>query len=285
MGKGKGQKEDNQEKGRAKQYGPLYKKFKISKNEKGEKGLDSNFIIHSNTKFLKCNFLVNGMVDYCIRIHRGQKDYDIIIKRQMGPDLTYRDWTHAFSGMWYNDNVIDSYMQLLYKRRDDKKATSKDPSLVVLNSKLYTALCARGYDAISDWVANVATNAADLVLMPVHLAGMKHWILVAINGAKMTVTLYCSLRIRHDGVLQTIRQFMIDDNHNKGFIAFRADDWNFSQDMQTPQQGNGDDCGMFVCWIAEHLSRGALCPRKVPASKDIRCQHAIELYLCDTFYK
>lgn len=54
--KRKGLKEDAKEKGRSKQYGPLYKKFKLPTFETGEKGLDGKFIIHLYIKFLNCNF-------------------------------------------------------------------------------------------------------------------------------------------------------------------------------------------------------------------------------------
>ena len=206
-------------------------------------------------------------------------------KREMNRILTFGELRDVLYGRWYSENVIDAYMGMLYSRRVGMRNKTNVPSLAILGCNFYPKFVAEGFEGIVQFLRNVVTISADLVLMPVCMEPSKHWILGVIDGQAMAVTIYCSLRLRLPEVRRNIQAFMVADNAARNNAAFRLSDWTFNDAGQGPQQTNGYDSGMFVCLAAEQLTRGMQPTKKKTKTDILRPQHVVELLACELFYK
>ena len=153
---------------------------------------------------------------------------------------------------WLNGDVITAYFQLLSERGGKNGL----PSVLGLSTLFYPLLQA-SYDRAKQFTQHTDIFGLNLVLIPIH-HGM-HWGLVVVNMKKRSVTYYDSGLKYGKGKdsVSKVLDFLAEEHQTKrGFrlnFQFRSV-W----DRSVPQQGNGYDCGMFVCRFAEQLARGAL---------------------------
>ena len=203
------------------------------------------------------------------------------VTRTLQTDLRYMDLVPLQSQGWYQDNVIDSYFELLQERSSNKP--SLVPSLEVLITKFYTKLVHSGYKGVKRWRENHSIFTCDLVLMPVNIE--RHWSLLAFHMSARTVTYYCSLRLRMPNVLVLAKDFIVNEANAKNISSFNVDNWTFDQDLNVPQQPNGFDCGAAICMFAEHLARRTPIPKKMPASDRLRTMQGLELLRSQLFYR
>jgi Ulp1 family protease len=111
----------------------------------------------------------------------------------------------------------------------------------------------------------------DCAFIPIH-ATISHWCLAVIQFQQKCITYYDSKREcppTDHGVLQNLLSYLLD----LGSMVNRVQDasrWTTSIALQSPQQRGDNDCGVFVCKIAEYLSKGCLLPVTFTLS-DINC--------------
>ena len=217
----------------------------------------------------------------CFKLEMAKHCTDQKVARTLQTDLRYHDLVPLQSQGWYLDNVIDSYFELLQERSYNEP--SLEPSLEVLVTKFYTKLVQSGYKGVKRWREKRSIFNHDLVLMPVNIE--RHWALLAFHIRARTVTYYCSLRRRMPNVLVLAKDFIVNEANAKNITSFNVDDWTFEQDLTTPEQQNGFDCGAAICMFAEHISRRALLGKMMPPSKRLRAMQGIELLRSQLFYR
>ena len=104
----------------------------------------------------------------------------------------------------------------------------------------------------NQWKKNINFLDFDLILFPIHLITSKHWVLAAAFPKQKQIIYFDSLGGTGSKYCQTISNFFK--------VRYPQEDmskWNLSNSNNIPRQTNGIDCGVFVCQMAERLSRRA----------------------------
>ncbi|MQL92796.1 hypothetical protein Taro_025426 [Colocasia esculenta] len=96
-----------------------------------------------------------------------------------------------------------------------------------------------------------APNEFDLIFSPMHV-GTNHWALLVIHIKEKEFHVYDSLRNKYRrDIPQYVEQLK---RYLKG-KHIDADKWPLRYPDPSPQQGSGDDCGIFTCKYMECLAR------------------------------
>jgi sentrin-specific protease 1 len=94
------------------------------------------------------------------------------------------------------------------------------------------------------------------MLVPIHMEIPEHWILAMIDFREHQIKLYDSMRAADDRKqirlkLLELLGIMMQNTH----VKLDKKLWKTKGIKKIPQQGNGRDCGVFMCTFAEYLSR------------------------------
>ena len=71
-----------------------------------------------------------------------------------------------------------------------------------------------------------------------------------------TIKYYDSMRGTNTPVLNGLRDYLQEESLNKRNVPFDTSDWTMECVDDCPEQGNGYDCGVFCCQVAEYIARG-----------------------------
>ncbi|MQM20220.1 hypothetical protein Taro_053233, partial [Colocasia esculenta] len=107
-----------------------------------------------------------------------------------------------------------------------------------------------------------APNEFDLIFSPMHV-GTNHWALLVIHIKEKEFHVYDSLRSKH---LADIPQYVEELKRYLKGKHIDADKWPLRYPDPCPQQGSGDNCGIFTCKYMECLARWDI--QDLPFSQD-----------------
>ena len=109
------------------------------------------------------------------------------------------------------------------------------------------------YHGVQRWTKNIDVFAADFVFVPVH-EGL-HWVMVMVSCARKVMVSYDSLGGPGKLHRSRVKAWLQQESLNKKQEEF---DWSGWRDYAAdcPQQGNRDDCGIFMCCFIRALSTG-----------------------------
>ncbi|MQM03687.1 hypothetical protein Taro_036473 [Colocasia esculenta] len=107
-----------------------------------------------------------------------------------------------------------------------------------------------------------APNEFDLIFYPMHV-GTNHWALLVIHIKEKEFQVYDSLRSKHRA---DIPQYVEKLKRYLKGKHIDADKWPLRYPDPCPQQGSGDDCGIFTCKYMECLARRDI--QNFPFSQD-----------------
>ncbi|MQL94570.1 hypothetical protein Taro_027222 [Colocasia esculenta] len=105
-----------------------------------------------------------------------------------------------------------------------------------------------------------APNEFDLIFSPMHV-GTNHWALLVIHIKEKEFQVYDSLRSKQRA---DIPQYVVELKRYLKGKHIDADKWPLR--YPDPQQGSGDDCGIFTCKYMECLARRDI--QDLPFSQD-----------------
>lgn len=167
---------------------------------------------------------------------------------------------------WLNDEIINSYFELISKRSEKLAKVFKAgiPRCIMLNSFFYPTLNGRAgynYTRVSRWTRKYTDLFGyDKILIPINQPN--HWVLVVINFAKKAVEYYDSLYGEDSTCTSLILRWLGDEWEDKYKKDPKYKDcdpkvsgWSIVYPKNIPRQRNGYDCGVFTCKNAECLSR------------------------------
>ncbi|XP_017071425.1 sentrin-specific protease 1 [Drosophila eugracilis] len=158
------------------------------------------------------------------------------------------------SGAWFNDIIINFYMELLTERSE--KRFYQLPSVYGMNTFFMPRLLQCGYNSVKRWTKKVDLFSKDLILVPVHNRG-SHWCMAIIDMRKKTILYYDSLLECNKRVLDALEQYLRLESLDKHNKAFDTSKFRIEKAKNVPRQTNSDDCGVYSCMFAEYLSRDA----------------------------
>jgi len=174
---------------------------------------------------------------------------------------------------WLVDEVINGYMFLLQER--DRKRCSQDPTLKpthFFSSFFFEKMFEEGgykYASVKRWGRKVSGGnifKMGKVVIPVNLSNT-HWCLCFVDFDKKTIQYYDSMGGSGNRYLNGMRSYLRDEG--KKFVGtdvpsdlLDMETWTLIptivHDQQgnviTPQQNNGNDCGVFTCTFGNLLS-------------------------------
>jgi len=179
--------------------------------------------------------------------------------------VTLQSFRRLRDGEWLNDEVINGYMDLLFKNVLDRNL----PKIHFYRTFFFTQLMDQKatntytYNNVKRWSRHAPDEnifALNKLFIPINIE-RNHWFCVVVNFEKKIIQCYDSIRGRGRMTeMIYILQYLQDewrsknpDNHDLPQMS----DWNLIDTTNdTPQQENDRDCGIFTCMFMLHLSMG-----------------------------
>ena len=118
------------------------------------------------------------------------------------------------------------------------------------------------YEQVKRWtkkgVPENSIFACDALFFPcnVHL---DHWILIVAFMKEKTIQVFDSCRGKYEAHVRGIYGYLVDEHRAKmkGVELPDQNKWKlYPKSPHCPAQGNGFDCGVFVCMYADYISNG-----------------------------
>ena len=197
---------------------------------------------------------------------------DDILSRN-GLHLRRRDYRSLSGRNYLNDQIMNEYFTLIRWRN----ASDKLSSIFTLSTHYFTKLDINfddGYIDVVKWIKEDLTDK-DTILVPIHQ--VDHWSLVAVEMSEKRVLYYDSIRGRQhrSSAPRVLKKFMERYFEEKGKPTL------FTTKVveNAPLQGNGYDCGVFVCQNAEKIARKAPVTTRQEDMTDSRMKMMQELFL------
>ncbi|KAF2103291.1 cysteine proteinase [Rhizodiscina lignyota] len=160
---------------------------------------------------------------------------------------------------WLNDEVINVYIQHAIDRKLEQVGHSKGktPRYWTLNSNWWETVESNkwsqeeGFDKVMKWSKRAKVGGANLLeveqlFIPINRGS--HWLLLVISGTQRKVTLLNSITgagLPSRDAFRAVRKYLALELGEK----YVAGEWRMA-DGGSPQQRNGSDCGVFVCFNA-----------------------------------
>jgi len=194
------------------------------------------------------------------------------IVAQAGTDSVQRASMQTLKpGIWLNDEIIHYFYLLLAKRDED--LCKFDPSRKrshFFKSFFITNLLNEGnascygkyeYRNVKRWSKKVPGKDIfnlDKILFPINI-GKMHWICAAIFMKKKRIEIFDSMGSNGNKYLRALFRYIQDEHLDKKKTPLpNADSWELvSNQLDTPRQANGYDCGVFTCMFADFLLHDA----------------------------
>ncbi|KAJ1451933.1 hypothetical protein M885DRAFT_335775, partial [Pelagophyceae sp. CCMP2097] len=190
------------------------------------------------------------------------------------PMLPCMDCVWSFRNLvWLKGDCINAYTELLATR--DRRLCAKCPSRRpsrIFNTTFMSKLLGvqkhgseRGkydFDAVERWDLGADMLAVnDKLYIPINIDN-SHWTLVVVDVGGRILRYYDSLcDSGHKGMmyLKMVRRYLADAAKHRGNDAREVMTWPLVPCVAatTPQQGNGSDCGVFVCLAIHYILVGA----------------------------
>ena len=172
-----------------------------------------------------------------------------VIANKNGVHVSSEDLQTLRGTTWLNDNIVDAYLQLIAERSEENEKIR----VYAYPSIYMTKLLDQGYEAAKPKRRRVDIFSYDILLFPVHSSA--HWTLAIVDNRHHSIVYYDSLGGFHHRCVDVLRDF-IEGEH----LALKGTAPEYYQGYRKdkiPRQGNGHDCGVFVCQFAEYSSRDA----------------------------
>ncbi|XP_034656569.1 sentrin-specific protease-like [Drosophila subobscura] len=181
------------------------------------------------------------------RLLVGQ-DSDKVVER-FKLTIYREDLRRLAPGCWLNDNIINFYLCMIVERSQALGRPSVYAMSTFFTEKL---LDGGGHAAVRRWTRHVDIFAYDLILVPVnqHL----HWTLAVIDMAGQAITYYDSKAGENYKLLSALERYLCEEFEDKHGQPLDTSCWTKEHDAMTPQQSNNDDCGVYLCLLAKHLT-------------------------------
>lgn len=179
-------------------------------------------------------------------------DQKLPVDEKVSGEITRKDLMTLKGRDWLNDEVINSYMNLICERAKNDNSL---PKVYAFNTFFYPTLSSKGYASVKRWTRKVDIFAHEIILVPVHLGA--HWCLAVIDFTNKLLEYYDSMGGSNDRCLDELSEYICEESLDKRKEEFDFSEWHFINRDDIPQQMNGSDCGMFTCKFAEFASRRA----------------------------
>ena len=105
------------------------------------------------------------------------------------------------------------------------------------------------------------------MFIPCHM-NQAHWTLCLVDFFQKKVVYYDSMGAKRFDVVETIKNYLKEEHLDKKKFKIDLSEWeSVCMGVDSPQQTNGSDCGVFMCTTAEFISRNYklnFCQAEIP---------------------
>lgn len=156
---------------------------------------------------------------------------------------------------WLNDEIINSYLQLVVKHGKKNDRSTQIPSHHAFSSFFYSTLEKKGYDGVRRWAQKAKIGSKSLletehVFIPINSGA--HWTLCVVSAKAKRVTHYNSMSGGGSRFVETIKTWLKGELGN----SYKESEWTFVATGESPLQANFDDCGVFTITSARQIMLG-----------------------------
>ena len=171
--------------------------------------------------------------------------------------LTDIDLSCLLSPNWLNDNVINTYLELLKKR---------DESIFMFSTFFHTSFQDGGFEKVQNYYRRHDILSYRMIFIPVHLSN--HWFLITYDGSEIVSYdpydfpgsggLKKQMLVRenkqmHDSILENLKENYFKPLYSKYEKQWKDLNTKVLIPPQIPCQLNNHDCGVFLCMFAKNL--------------------------------
>jgi sentrin-specific protease 1 len=179
-----------------------------------------------------------------------QKPGQAVVIQKFGISITNEDYLTLDDERWLNDEVVNFYFQMIQQRSKDQQSL---PKTIVMPSFFYKRLTISGHSGVKRWTKNYNIFNADFMMLPINV-GMVHWCFAAIDFKNKRIEIFDSKHWPLIEELDNLERYLIEEARRHGMELFG---WTKQLVNDFPRQTNDNDCGVFMCVGAEHISRSA----------------------------
>lgn len=177
--------------------------------------------------------------------------------------LVDTDWQTLEPGKDLNDKIINNYLNILQRRSEECPKTKR---VLSIKSQFFVRWDNdnKGYKNVERWFNKIDLLVADIVFFPLHIVGRTtskgvklkdHWVLLVARPKKRDIVAFDSLGNEHNTRMAQVQHLFKQETVRRK-RKFEEHQWTTLNMLKTcPQQTNGYDCGVFLCHIADLLSR------------------------------
>ena len=145
------------------------------------------------------------------------------------------------------------HKRLLPAHRLRHSIGDKYRNVAVTSTFFYKKLVVNDCSSVRSWMEKVDLFSRDMFLIPVHTE--KHWSVACIDLRGRSIRYYDSMHRRNNECLEKLRKLVEMEAKERMDQHMNFAQWTIKNAGDCPMQTNGFDCGVFVCIMAEHLSR------------------------------
>ena len=179
---------------------------------------------------------------------------DGLVVKSHNIHIETKDLDRLTGETWLNDKIINGYLKIISDRSSNNAyRNEKLPKVYAMSSYFFENLMSRGTPAVVKWTKYVDIFEFDLILVPIHLP--KHWCLAVVDFRCPGVFYYDSLGSHNMSALNLILEYLQVEHKKKRKTELDIKKFAMEIVEDCPKQDNSWDCGVFVCKVAEFLSR------------------------------
>ncbi|KAL4800168.1 hypothetical protein BDV19DRAFT_353535 [Aspergillus venezuelensis] len=194
-----------------------------------------------------------------LQIALRAKKNKLITHTTSGDPLHRDDLATCFKPQaWLNDEMMNAYMPLIVnflRDRHDNVGRRDKPLFHAFNSFFFSNLRDKGVESVQRWATRAKIGGAnllkaELVFIPVH--NNSHWTMMIVSPRARTIEHYDSLGKGSKQFVSKVKGWI---EKELGPSLYVEDEWK-TPIVQSPQQDNGSDCGVFALTTAKAIGLG-----------------------------
>ncbi|KAL4964949.1 SUMO protease ULP1 [Aspergillus stella-maris] len=194
-----------------------------------------------------------------LQISLCAKKNKLITHTTSGDPLHRDDLATCFKPQaWLNDEMMNAYMPLIVnflRDRHDNTGRRDKPLFHAFNSFFFSNLRDKGVESVQRWATRAKIGGAnllkaELVFIPVH--NNSHWTMMIVSPRARTIEHYDSLGKGSKQFVSKVKGWV---EKELGPSLYVEDEWK-TPIVQSPQQDNGSDCGVFALTTAKAIGLG-----------------------------
>ena len=159
---------------------------------------------------------------------------------------------------WLNDAVVNDYLSMVVKHGNQGDRPKQVPTYATFSSFAWTKIKENPKSLPTRWAKKQGIQGrnaleCEKIFFPINTGS--HWLLCLAEPKAKKVTTYNSMRTYGStGVAGKILEYL----ESEVGATFKKEEWTIVNEGLSPQQDNGDDCGVFTITTARQIMLGQM---------------------------